>query len=94
MTTAVIFIPAGRNHLYADQCYDYCTARGYRVAGVVTGDWDAVLEMLRNHSADVVVVARADHLDPNREPRVEVVGDGGPVPQDHSPERRRPRRLR
>lgn len=76
MTVAVIFVPAAA-HLatYASNCLDYCAARGYEVAGVVTADWAAAAAMVLSNKAAVLVVSSAEHLDPNREPRVEVVAE-------------------
>lgn len=80
MAIAVIFVPAAVHvATYATQCLDYCAARGYEVAGVVTCDWAAAAAMLIARRAGILVVARPDHLDPNREPRTEVV-DCGPAP--------------
>lgn len=80
VTTAIIFIPAAHIAAYAGQCLDYCAARGYQVAGIVHGDWAAAAGMLMGRAAGVMVVARPDHLDPDREPRVEVVDKDGTPP--------------
>lgn len=80
MPIAVIFVPAAHLATYAHQCLEYCSARGYEVAGVVQGDWAAATTMLVNRVAGILVVARPDHLDPDREPRVEVVDQAGAVP--------------
>jgi len=100
MTLAVIFIPAAA-HLatYASQCLEYCAERGYQVAGVVTSDWAAAAGIVMSHGAGVLVVARPDHLDPDREPRTEVVDhsttpvapprNAGPVPH----RQRRPNQI-
>lgn len=96
MTIAVIFVPAAHVAIYAAQCLDYCAARGYEVAGVVAGDWAAAAAMLIHRTAGIIVVARPDHLDPDREPRVEVVDvpSGPPVapPRNAGPVPRRQRR--
>lgn len=83
MTTAVIFVPATHFELYASQCLTYCAARGYEVAGIVTGTWSSAISVLASRTATVLVVARAEHLDPDREPRLEIVAqaDAGPVHQ-------------
>lgn len=80
MTNAVIYVPAAL-HLatYAAQCLSYCTLKGYEVVGIVATDWAAVLTVVTTSTAQVIVVARPDHLDPDREPRIEVV-EQGPVP--------------
>lgn len=103
MTTAVIFVPAALAHVahvahvaaYAAQCLDYCAVRGYEVAGVITTDWPAVVKVLTGGTASVVVVARPDHLDPLREPRIEVAyrpGSATPPPRNDGPVARRYRR--
>lgn len=97
MTIAVIFVPAAHIATYASQCFDYCAARGYEVAGVVHGDWAAAAAMLMSRTAGVLIVARGEHLDPNREPRVEVAlpeesGPAGPSTRPAS-RLRRPRRI-
>lgn len=75
MTIAVIFVPAAA-HLatYATQCLDYCAARGWEVLGV-DRDWDSAAKAVRVGLAGVLLVARPDHLDPAREPRIEVVSE-------------------
>lgn len=75
MTIAVVFVPAAHIAPYAKQCLDYCAVRGYDIAGVVRDDWAAVVAMMADHSAAVVVVARREHLDPHREPRLEVLAE-------------------
>jgi hypothetical protein len=73
MTNAVIFVQAEKFEANAARCLDYCAARRYEVAGLICGDWDAALQMLRDGLAGVIVVGSAAHLDPEREPRIEVV---------------------
>jgi hypothetical protein len=72
MTTAVVFVPYTDSVQYASQCLTYCAIKGYDVAGVVTGNWPAVAAMLLDGIAGVVVVARPEHVDPQRQPRLEV----------------------
>lgn len=97
MTVAVIFVPAEHVATYATMCLDYCTARGYEVAGLVTTNWDAAAAMLIARTADILVVARHDHLDPAREPRIEVVAetppDGARPDHDADDRHRRPRQV-
>lgn len=99
-TKAIIFLP-GTDQLaeHATTCMDYCAARGYHVAGVVTADWvTAMLTVTQNEA--VLVVARPDHLDPQRLPRVEIATDPdrmvgvtfAPLPTPTS-RRRRPRTV-
>jgi hypothetical protein len=75
VTIAVVFVPAAHIAPYAKQCLDYCAARGYDIAGVVRDDWTAAVAMMANHSASVIVVARREHLDPHREPRLEILAE-------------------
>jgi hypothetical protein len=78
LTTAVIFVPAEHVAIHVTQCLSYCGARGYKVAGVVRGNWEAAANMLATGAAGVLVTARLEHLNPDREPRTEVAsGDGG-----------------
>lgn len=99
MTSAVILVPdIEGKYLFAAQCLDYCAARGYDVAGMIVGDWSAVVDVVRARSIAVVVVARGEHLNPDREPRIEVATPGGgrdvATSQDRRRTgRRRPRRL-
>ncbi len=62
MTTAVILVPNEHIEQFAYQCYQYCIAMEYDVAGIVRGDWDAAFHMLLDHTADVLVVARPEHV--------------------------------
>lgn len=76
MTLAIAFVPEGPlNLVYVNQCIAHCNHRGYTFAGLVRGDWASALDMLAARLASVVVFAREEHLDPLREPRVEVCGD-------------------
>lgn len=94
MTVAVIYIPAA-HHLanYADQCFAYCLVRGYAVTGVITTNWADVMAVMGAKAAQVIVVARPDHLDPDREPRIEVADDSPPPADPDDAERRRRPRL-
>lgn len=76
MTIAVIFVPAIAAYAtFAAACFNHCAAQGYDVLGVpVPGDWPAAANALKTGTATVLVVARPDHLDPTREPRVEIAG--------------------
>lgn len=97
MTTAVIFVPDHLVEQFAPQCLAYCTARGYTIAGVIQGDWQAALAMLADELATVIVVARRDHLPADGGPRIEVASETTatrePNQRPDSPRRRRPRRL-
>lgn len=74
-TTAVIFVPAAHLAAFASTCFDYCTTRHYEVIGLVTTTWEAAAAMLLNRSAGVIVVATANYLPADHEPRVEVVAE-------------------
>jgi hypothetical protein len=98
VTTAVVFGPALYLPTYANQCFDYCSVKGYEIAGIVQGDWQAVVAMLTAGAAGVAVAARPEHLDPDREPRVEIAApprptNDGPTSQYRSARDRRPRRI-
>lgn len=80
MTIAVIFVPAGHIATYANQCLDYCQARGYEVAGLVTADWAAAAAMLYNRTAGVLVVSSAEHIPHDAEPRIEIAAQHAPAP--------------
>jgi hypothetical protein len=70
---AVIFVQPDRFDVHAARCLDYCAAMRYEVAGLICGDWNAALQMLKDGLASVVVVSSMTQLDPHREPRIEVV---------------------
>jgi hypothetical protein len=72
-TKAVIFVQPDKFDVNAARCLDYCTAMRYEVAGLICGDWSAALHMIRDGLASVIVVSSASQLDPNREPRIEIV---------------------
>lgn len=85
MTSAVIYVPiailaANAYVKFLAACHEHCVVHGYEVIGVAR-TWDEVTEALASHEhPGVVVVARPDHLDPNREPRLEVADQGSTVP--------------
>jgi hypothetical protein len=70
---AVIFVQAERFDVHAARCLDYCAAMRYDVAGLICGDWNAALQMLKDGLATVIVVSSMSQLDPQREPRIEIV---------------------
>ncbi|WP_203821769.1 hypothetical protein [Paractinoplanes ferrugineus] len=70
---AVIFVQPDRFDVHAARCLDYCASMRYEVAGLICGDWDAALRMLKDGLAAVIVVSSMTQLDPQREPRIEVV---------------------
>jgi hypothetical protein len=95
---AVILVPAKETARWAKQCLDYCAAAGYHVAGVVLdnqGGWTAVTDMVQHGLAQVIVVARSEHLPRYRVPRIEVVASQIEVEQgEQMPVSRRRPRLR
>jgi hypothetical protein len=70
---AVIFVQTERFDVHAARCLDYCAAMRYDVAGLICGDWNAALQMLKDGLATVIVVSSMSQLDPQREPRIEIV---------------------
>ncbi len=98
---AVIYVPIAllSADAYADaleRCRVYCVRCEYTVIGIAR-TWEEVEEAYANRDIGVLVVDRADHLDPNREPRVEVATAAGrpaPEPRNAAPvfklSRRRP----
>ena len=73
MTNAVIFVQPEKFDVNAARCLEYCAVMRYDVAGLICGDWQAALQMLKDGLAGVIVVSTMAQLDPEREPRVEVV---------------------
>lgn len=73
MTRAVIFVISKHFDPHATRCAVFCEERGYEIVGVVQDRWSAVLRMVAEGKADVIVVSEASHLDPRRSPRIEVV---------------------
>ena len=90
-TVAVVFVPDAKVVPYAKLCLDYCARRGYDIAGVIRGDWPAVAAMLATKAVGVVVVARREHLEPDREPRVEVLAEVAAQSRPILARNRRPR---
>jgi hypothetical protein len=72
---AVILLPIGAaiDGSFARQCITHIERHGYRLAAVLT-DWAAALTMLRSKEAEVVVLARREHFEPDWTPRIEFVG--------------------
>jgi hypothetical protein len=95
VTSAIILVPHVLHVArYADLCLTYCAERGYSVTGVVT-DWAAASDLCLKGAADITVVARTEHLDPRRKPRLEVVGEQETRPQGpvYGTRQRRPRLI-
>lgn len=76
MPHAIIFVLSQYLLPDADRCIRHCLAHGYFVVGVVKDNWGQAMEYLHDGTATVLVVADPRHLDPNREPRIEVVAEG------------------
>lgn len=76
LINAIIMLPVGAaiDGLYARQCIRHVEKHGYRLAGILLHDWSSALTMLRSEEAEVIVMARAEHFDPDWTPRVEFVG--------------------
>jgi hypothetical protein len=91
VTSAVIYVPqVGHMFMYADQCYRYAAAKGYHVVNFVPGNWrQAAALVVPGAAASVLLVARHEHLDPQREPRLEIAV---PDDQPHHPRTRPIRR--
>lgn len=88
--SAVLFVPTGRGaDVWLTVCAEYANRYRYQVAAVAS-DWDDVMTMLRAKEAEVVVVARRDHLPPSRTPRLEIVTEPESAPRP--PGQRRPQR--
>lgn len=72
---AVIVVPKDED---SDQwvrfCMSWCEEEGIPVARVIVGrGWRAAVEMTLDGRAEIVVVAKNDHLSPDRVPQLRVV---------------------
>jgi hypothetical protein len=88
---AVLFLPAGVSSAaqWTNACGAYIQRRGYRLAAVCAA-WRDAVRLITTGAADVIVVGRRDHLDPDRTPRLDIVTEqGDPKPADRRPRRRR-----
>lgn len=74
MTIAFIFVPDGHHTTYVTQCFAHLEAHAYEFKGLFTDFAKAWANACA--AGAVVVVARPDHADPRREPRIEVAGEG------------------
>ncbi len=91
---AVIYAPPGQLPLWTTACVEHCASMGYAVFGLIVGDcdgtnWNDVIDLLARGVAQIAVVARREHLPPDRLPRLEVTAEAPLV----APDRRRPRRA-
>jgi hypothetical protein len=94
----VVYIPAADAEQALAECLEYAGREHpeWGLAGVVTGDWAAVVAMLGGGQAEVVVIAQRSHLPVDRIPRVIAVEEqlSAPVPaarDSRRPAGRRPR---
>jgi hypothetical protein len=88
---AVILAPAGPEHdLWTAQCARFCADYGCEVIAV-TPRWADAVAMIESRSADLIVVAKEEHLDPNRMPRLVVVEQAAPRQRGRRGNPRRPR---
>lgn len=94
MITAVIFVSADAPQSHVDRCLNHCITHGYEVTTVVRGDWNEVIRITQNGEAGVTVIARWDHLDPERLPRVEQATTVALPPNTDPPSRARSRTRR
>lgn len=93
MLNAVLFVPTGHGaDRWLTVCAEYAARYRYEVTAVAS-DWDDVVTMLFAGEAQVVVVARRDHLPAMRTPRMEIVTEVQTAPVAQHPDRR-PRRTR
>lgn len=90
MISAVVFVPSGSDQeRWLAICASYCTQHKYEIIAVAT-TWDDVVTMMHQDEAQIAIVARRDHLPPDRPYRLEVVAEVQTAPQDSS--QRRPKR--
>lgn len=94
MYRAVLFIPHEdpAHDRWVLVCGKYCNSHGYLITAIA-GCWESAWAMLVDHAADIVVMARRDHLPPDHMPRTEFVEEEHTRP-DPSPSQRRPHRHR
>jgi len=72
-TAAMVYVLSSRLNPDVAICVQYCLAHGYYVKSVIQDDWRTACDYLYRGEAEVIVVADARSLDPERAPRVEVV---------------------
>lgn len=73
---AVVFVPYEdpAHERWVHVCCEHCAEHNYRVVAVA-GTYADAIAMLFEHGSNVMVVARWDHLPPDRLPRIEIVAD-------------------
>lgn len=91
---AIIYVPDGPDRArWTMRCLKHCRDHDYSVVAVTpTGEagWHDIIQMIAADEADVIVVGRREHLDPQRTPRTEIA-EG---PQEATPRQRRPKDVR
>lgn len=81
---AIIYVPQLYEVAkYAATCIEHCARHGYEVVGLVHGDWAKAAALLTSSTAGIMVVARPDHLPPDREPRVEIADEPASATPPH-----------
>lgn len=93
---AVIFVPHFDRRRWEDICYAAAAAHGEEVAAAVAdrtagGGWRDAEAMIQRGEADVILVARWDHVPPDALPHVRVVAEAD---DSLAPRQRRPRGIR
>lgn len=80
-TKAIIYVSdGGEADRWLDECTRYCGKRRYEIEAVVIDNargerWTDALNLVTEGRAEVIVVARHDHLPADRPGRIEVVAD-------------------
>lgn len=96
MLRALLYIPAHDPDMrkWMPILWRYCLDRSYHPEAVVH-QWCDALTMVAQGLAQVIVVARRDHLDKDRMPRLEVVNEAPDADVESAPPgQRRVRRQR
>lgn len=85
-TAAVIYLPPALtlDSKFAQQCIAHLTRRGYELL-TIAREWELVARLLQLGRAQVVIVARRSHINPEWTPRIEVVSE---EPEDESSKQR------
>jgi hypothetical protein len=86
---AVILVPDAEQDRWLTRCMHHIEQCGYRLEAIVQR-WEDAHQLVGAGQVQVVVVARPEHLPPQRVPRFEVAGEVGPAP---TPRQRRPRLI-
>lgn len=73
---AIIYLPRHipLDSMFARQALAHIERRGYQLYSIVH-EWGDALRLTRDGSASVVVFARAEHFEPDFDPRIEFVGE-------------------